>query len=223
MNILERIVPHFSRYDEVFRRIGPSGYTVALNIVNITPEMYYTTLPDEWVREYIQHRYAVLDPVMQFALYSHGSKRWDEIMSMKIPFLSKMVYDRACHFDLKFGGCVVRKSTEGKNKKNLLSFGRADARVTDSEMTEAEEAFDELIMELQPDYGLSERQIKILSLAASGLTRARISEEVCTSQETVRDEMKRIRTLLGNAENITEAVSIGIELRIIKSSGGHNW
>lgn len=216
------MVPDFEQFDVRFRELGPAGYTLAVNITNTTPELYYTTYPDDWVQEYTENKYAFLDPVMQFAAFSHGVKRWDEILAIKIPVASKHVYDRARHFNLNFGGAVVKKSRSAGRRKHILSFARSDRSVTDEELVSATALFEQLLSSLHPDDHLSDRQIKVLEGFAKGLTRADVAETVGTSQDTVKKDMERIRAIWG-AKNATEAVAMAVSRRIITPVGGPIW
>ena len=222
MSFLHRMVPQFDQYDALFRKLGPAGYTVAVNISNTTPELYHTTYPDDWVREYTENKYAFLDPVMQFAAFSHGVKRWDEILAIKIPVASAHVYERACLFNLKFGGAIVKKSRSKGRKKHILSISRGDRQVTDEELVEATSAFEHLLSDLHPDDHLTDRQIKILQGFAQGLIRADVAKEIRVSQDTVKKDMERIRAIWG-AKNATEAVAMAVSRRIIAPSGGPIW
>lgn len=222
MSFFHRMVPDFEQFDVRFRELGPAGYTIAVNITNTTPELYYTTYPDDWVQEYTENKYAFLDPVMQFAAFSHGVKRWDEIFAIKIPVASRHVYDRARQFNLNFGGAVVKKSRSAGRRKHILSFARSDRPVTDEELVSATALFEQLLSSLHPDDHLSDRQIKVLEGFAKGLTRADVAETVGTSQDTVKKDMERIRAIWG-AKNATEAVAMAVSRRIITPVGGPIW
>ena len=222
MSFFHRMIPNFEKYDALFGELGPAGYTLAVNISNTTPELYYSTYPEDWVREYTENKYAFLDPVMQFAAFSHGVKRWDEILAIKIPVASKHVYDRAQLFNLNYGGAIVKKSRTGGRRKHILSFARADRAVTDEELVSATSLFERLLSDLHPDDHLSDRQIKVLEGFARGLTRADVAKEVGTSQDTIKKEMERIRGIWG-AKNATEAVAMAVSRRIITPVGGPIW
>lgn len=216
MSAILRLIPNFNEYGEIFDRLGPLGYTIVINIYHTTPEAWYSTLPTDWVDEYTEKSYAFADPVMQFTMFQTGVKRWDEIPHLKLPILSKRVYERACFYNLNYGGAVVKKSAEGGRKKHLFSFARSDRQASDAELREASDTFGRLIEQYEAGEKFSDRQIKILIRLAQGLTRNEIANEIGRSDGTVRDEIRDIRFKLGNAENIPEAVAMALSRHIIE-------
>lgn len=216
MSAILRLIPNFPEYGQTFDRLGPSGYTIILNIYHTTPEAWYSTLPTDWVDEYTEKSYAFADPVMQFTMFSTGVKRWDEIQHFKLPVLSKKVYERACFFNLNYGGAVVKKSSEGGRKKHLFSFARSDRQATDEELREASDTFNKFIEQYEAGETFTDRQIKILIRLAQGLTRSDVAKEIGRSDGTVRDEIREIRFKLGNAENIPQAVAMALSRHIIE-------
>lgn len=222
MSLLHRLVPGYESIDQEFQKLGPAGYTVAINITNTTPEFYHTTLPDDWVEEYTTKKYAFLDPVMQFAAFSTGVKRWSEIKFVKLPVFSEQVFERAAAFRLNFGIGIVKKGSSGRRKKHLLSLARPDRELTDEEIVHATQLFEQILNSLAPNDHLSERQLQILSLFARGKTREAVAEEMRLSVPTIRNEIAAVRQMWG-ADNVTEVVGIACARRLIAPHDEPKW
>lgn len=222
MSFLHRMVPGFGDFDAIFKRIGPAGYTVAINISNTTPELYHTTYPEDWIKEYTENKYAFLDPVMQFAAFSSGVKRWDEILSLKLPVLSAKVYERAQHYNLTFGAAVVKKSESSRRRKHVLSVARSDRQVLDEELVEMSAQFEALLSQLHPEAHLTDRQITILQLFSRGMTQGEVAKTIQASQETVKKDIEKVRHLWG-ARNTTEAVAMAVSRRLINLADTPIW
>jgi len=222
MTFLHRIIPDFDRQHAVFCELAPSGYTIAINFRNVTPEFYFTNLPDEWVEEYTGKSYALLDPVIQFTAFFQGTKRWSEITSLKLPVINHHIYERAKCYNLDFGVAIVKRSRTGGRRKHLLSLARGDRELTNEEIVLAGATFEHILSELQPDDHISERQIKVLALFSEGLTRDDVGKRLFISGDTVKKDMEKVRTVLG-AGNATEAVAMAVARQLIAPYGSPKW
>lgn len=222
MSFLARMVPNFSDYDTTFRELGTAGYTLAINISNTTPELYHTTYPEEWIREYTENKYAFLDPVMQFAAFSSGVKRWGEVTSLKIPIVSNKVYERARSFNLSYGGAIVVRSASGRRRKHVCSVARGDRELTDEELIDCASSFEAFLSELHPEDHLTDRMIAILRILAQGSTIAETANRLNVSSETIKKDMDKVRQMWG-ARNATEAVAMAVSRRIINLSDTPIW
>lgn len=220
--LLHRLINNFDDHDTFFRNVAPSGYTIAVNIHNLTPEFYHTTLPYDWIETYTNKRYFLVDPVMQFALVSQGIKRWTDITSIKIPLASSRFMAEATEHGLNFGVAVVRLANVEKRAKNLLSLARSDRDLTDAEMVESSSRFEQILSTLNPGHYLSKRQIDILVHFANGATRSAAAKQLGVSEETVKKDMEAVRNLWG-AKNATEAVGIAIARKIITPYSNARW
>ena len=220
--LLEQLVPDFDRYDQTLNLLGPSGYTVAINIHNLSPEMYQTTYPDAWVQKYTSSTYAILDPVMQFTALSSGVKRWSAIHQIKIPLMSNKVMEEAREHGLCYGLAIVRLGGRSPRSKHLLSVGRSDRELSDEEVNIAIGTFDRILSSIDPKTYLTGRQVRILECYAAGLSRAEVASELRVSEATVKKDSNDLRTALG-AKSIAEAVAIGIQRKIIQPFNKAGW
>ena len=66
----------------------------------------------------------------------------------------------------------------------------------------------------QPDYGLTERELEVLSLLVEGLSNAEIAERLVVSIATVKYHVRGILSKLG-ASSRTEAVSLALQQDLI--------
>lgn len=220
--LLHRLINNFDDHDVFFNKVAPSGYTIAVNIHNLTPEFYHTTLPYDWIEKYTNKRFFLVDPVMQFALVGQGIKKWSDITALKIPIASSRFMANAADYELNFGLAVVRLANVEKRAKNLLSLARSDRELSDDEIVESASRFEQILSTLNPGHYLSKRQINLLVLFANGETRSSAAKHLAVSEETVKKDIEAIRSLWG-AKNVTEAVGIAIARKIITPYSNARW
>lgn len=201
--------------------VGTSGYAIALGILNVSPEINYSTYPDEWTEQYVSKRYGWLDPVVQFTAYSTGCKRWSELGG-KFPLFRNIVMERARAHGLSYGLVIVRRDRHDTRKKHMLSVARPDRELTIEETDKLVTVFDNVIDILPCWHLLTERQMAMLNLFAKGLTRRAVGVALRVSEETVKKDVAAVRRLWG-AKNVTEAVSMAIARKIIDPFEYTKW
>lgn len=222
IDALSKIIPRFKIYDDMFIQLGNRGYTIALNIRNVTPEYYHSTFPDEWVDEYTTEGYVFCDPVIQFLATSSGAKRWSEVKSLPIPGKTKKFKASAERFGLKYGLAVAKTNNTGKKFRHLLSIARDDREFEEAELREAAAMFEALLAQIDPKQHLSERMLMILAEFAQGGSAASAAKVVHVSEATVKKDMEAARGIL-SAKTITEAVAVAMSRRLIGSDAYPKW
>lgn len=205
-----------------FESIAPAGYTIALNIYNLHPQVFYTTKPKAWTDVYKRKRYFLADPVMQFILTQQGTRRWSETGSYPVPLLTPRFLQAAASHGLRYGVVFVRMANAEDRVKNMLSVSRSDREYTDEEIDDIELRFEDILSDQNFDKDLTERQITLLWLLANGAKRSEAAQQLCVSEETVKKDLEAIRKQW-NAANSTEAVGIAISRGIITPYNDIRW
>lgn len=202
----------FSAYHDRISALATAGYTIAMDIWNVQPASYTSTLPAAWVEEYTENNYAYIDPVMQFTALSRGIKRWSELTTIRLPWNAD-VMELARGFNLNFGAAVVKRSRSAK-RKHLLSIARSDRELTDPELLELSQIFEELLADKHPNDHLTERQLSILTHVSRGYTLAQVATEIGISMETVKRDIGKAQVAL-RASNTTSAVARAVAQKLI--------
>lgn len=182
------------------------GYTLALNVRHLTPQIYVSTYPDAWVAQYTSGRYVLLDPVALWCASHTGSIRWSEI---KVPGLNLKggVLGRAAQYGLKFGAVSSQRNSQQHLQRCALSVSREDRELETAEVEEISDILSALINGIGPFGGLDEQQLAVLSDLASGLQISKIAAKLDVSEPTVKRRIEAARRILG-AKNAMQAVAI---------------
>lgn len=220
--LLEKAVENYVEHSKLFEVLGPVGYTVALNVRNVTPELYYSTFPVDWIERYTRQSFTLADPVVDFMFMGSGTTRWSEIKHSRGPEKTKMFLEVAANEGLRFGAAVVLRSPKDPTVRSLISVCRRDRELTDEEISDLEASFQQLLIKLEFGEKLSARQIAILTLMASGATREQCAKSVAVSPETVKKDVELARKYLG-ARNSIEAVAIATARKLISVSESQAW
>lgn len=216
------IVHNYQEFEDVFNKLGTCGYSIALDVRNVSPAFAHSTYSEAWVAEYTERRYAWLDPVIQYLAFGNGEKRWSELTHAKVPLLPNLIMKRAKTYGMKYGLVIARRDSSDSGSKHMLSLARSDRELTDAEITLAATTFDGLLDAFHANDALTPRQLEILTLFAKGNTRAEIAAALCISDETVKKDADKARLLWG-ARNITEAVGLAVSRKLIDPYQAPKW
>lgn len=220
--LLENAILDYSSHESVFNSLGPTGYTIALNVRNVTPELYYSTFPNSWISRYTKQSFVMADPVVDFMYTGSGATRWSAIQHSRGLNKTADFLEISANEGLSFGAAVVARTLKDPTIKSLVSVSRNDRELTDDELTRLEVSFFELLTKIEFGAQLTERQTRILRLMAGGSTRSECAKVLKVSPETVKRDVELVRETLG-ARNITEAVAIAMARNIISLSDDQTW
>lgn len=212
--MLENLVDDLDDVKNRLNRLAPAGYTFALNVRYFTPEFYYSTYPDEWVKRYTEGRYALFDPVTIWCRTHTGKTRWSEINIGILGGPGRNIMQNAKEYDLLYGGAVASRGPTGAALKSLIFGARNDRELTDDELEELSDILEELIAAAGNNAGLSDVELEVLGLLADGLSQADIAEKKGVSSSTIKARIDRARVALG-AKNAVQAVAIAAKRGLI--------
>lgn len=212
---IEGLIPNFSGFREDISKIALTGFTLAINVRFTTPEIAYSTYPDAWIDLYLRNHHVVMDPIILWTSYNEGIRRWSEIgLPAKLPLASR-VLENAVHHGLKYGAVVALRNYQGGGRKCFMSVARADRELTDTELSDVEYLFSELVSRLSISSGLSPSEIEVLNYLAQGLTQDEIAMELNIQRVAVKKRIERARLQL-QARNSAHAVAIAIQRNIVR-------
>ena len=212
---IEALIPNFNQFRQDISQIALTGFTLAINVRFTTPEIAYSTFPDDWIDLYLRSNYVVMDPIILWTSYNEGVKRWSEIgLPARLPLASR-VLSKAIPYGLKYGAVAALRNHEGGGRKCFMSVARADRELTDSELLDVEYLFSELVSRLSISSGLSPSEIEVLNYLAQGLTQDEIATELKIQRAAVKKRIERARIQL-QARNSAHAVAIAIQRNIVR-------
>lgn len=221
LSMLDLILPNFEAEDSAIRFVANAGYVLALNVKNLTPAFYHTTFPEDWVEFYTANRYALIDPVLLWAGFNTGAKRWSEVGVLRPLALNDRVLKKAREYGLNYGVMLSERTPGTRGQKSFFSAARTDREFTDDEIEFLSERFANILFQLNSATILSERERHILDRCARGFTQEEIAAELSVSRETVKKDLEHTRKTLG-ARNVTQAVSIALSRGLVTLTGDPN-
>lgn len=219
------VIPNLDNHDVTLSIFCEAGYTIGLNVRNVTPQVYHSTYDPEWLNEYLTGAYILDDPVIGWALQNTGSERWSSILTNwgdDIPPKSLAVMERAALVGLKFGVVVVRLRDEATNSRSFFLAARSDREFEDKELEAIERVFDQIILAFENKGILNKFEIEVLELAAMGLSMKQTADRIGMSLDTVKKRLESARRTLG-ASTTVHAVSLAQGRNIITGSGSAKW
>ncbi len=222
IEMIARLISDYKRHASLFDELGTSGYTVALKVRNVSPELYYSSLPQSWIVRYTNNSFMMADPVVDYMYRGSGVTRWSEIQHSRGPTKTAEFLSVARSEGLSYGAAVVRRHKGAPHLKSLVSVARPDRELTDSELIDLAHSFDALLTKLEEHQRPTERQIKVLQLLSEGHTHATCSKELHVSPDTIKREIELVRRVLG-AKNATEAVAIATTLKLVNPVHAQIW
>lgn len=204
---LQRLLPSWPAYHDRLMTLGPMGYTLALNVRYLTPQIYVSTFPDSWVSEYTKGRYVLLDPVALWCAAHTGNTRWSDI-SVPTHILSKRgVMARAAKAGLRYGAASSQRNRALNSQHCALSISREDREIEPEELEEIANILAVVIKHVGAFGGLTAEQMAVLSELAKGCQLAEVAEKLGVSEPTVKRRLEAARKSLG-AKNAMQAVAI---------------
>ena len=121
---LQRLLPSWPAYHDRLMTLGPMGYTLALNVRYLTPQIYVSTFPDSWVTEYTKGRYVLLDPVALWCAANTGNIRWSEMSVTALAASKRGVMSRAARVGLNFGAVTSQRNRDLNSQRCALSVNQ---------------------------------------------------------------------------------------------------
>jgi LuxR family transcriptional regulator len=190
------------------RRLAPAGFSIGIAIRFFSPIATYIEYPEEWVKEYTQNAYVMVDPAIIWGLTHEGVIQWRDI---KLPDTMGIIKKAKKH-DLIHG---LTCSIKINNKKTLGSFARADRAFTETEAELIKESLERLHIAHMPSEELTMDEVVTLEFTANGLTGQQIAEELGIAIQTVKSRLSTARRKLG-AKNTNEASALAKSLGLFE-------
>lgn len=220
--LLEKAIPDYAKHAALFDSLGPMGYAIALNVRNVTPELYYSTFPARWIERYTKQSFMMADPVIDYMYRNAGAVRWSEIKHSRGPSKTEQFLQVSREEGLSFGAAVVRRNATEPSVKSLISVCRSDRELTGDEIGQLEESFDLLLRKIDLQRTLSRRQREVLELMARGATRQDCAGILAVSPDTIKRDVELARKFLG-ARNVVEAVALATVRKLIAPAEKQQW
>ena len=190
------------------RRLAPAGFSIGIAIRFFSPLATYIEYPEDWVKEYTQNAYALVDPAVIWGMTNEGILPWSK---NKLPD-TMGIFEKAKKHGLKHG---LTCSIKINNKKTFGSFARSDRPFTETEAELIIESVKRLHIAHMPSEDLSMDEVATLELTANGLTGQQIAEELSIAIQTVKLRLSSARKKLG-AKNTNEAAAIAKSLGLFE-------
>ena len=212
--MLKNIVPHHKEVAAKLSDIAPSGYTMALNVCYLTPQVQVTTYPEAWVKRYREMHFVSHDPVAIWSTVNSGTTRWSDLPLWAHTGLSEHVITEGREYGLAYGASVARRNDTCPTLRCVLFAARPDRELTDIEIDYLAEVLDQAMTGIGINSGLSEVELETLRDLAAGLSHQQIAAIREISAQTVRKRIDRAKVVLG-ARNAMQAVGIAARLGLL--------
>ena len=204
---LERLLPSWPAYHERLMCLGPMGYTLALNVRYLTPQIYVSTYPDIWVTEYTKGRYVLLDPVALWCAAHSGNIRWSDISVPSLVPSKRGVMAKASRAGLRYGAVSSQRNRDLSSQRCALSISREDREVENAELEEIADILAIVMEHVGPFGGLTADQLAVISELAKGHQLSEVANRLSVSEPTVKRRLESARKSLG-AKTAMQAVAI---------------
>lgn len=190
----------------------------------------FTTLPVEWVKEYLENDYIEVDPRLQGLFRSPLPVIWDQNDKDNDPLLRKFL-ERASRYGIRSGIALMIPDNDDFSCAMCFNssiavadeFRRSRWTSQEGELMTFALYFHTLFMKPQIRRGLapllqgaplSPRELETLRLVVRGLTHQQIAEQMRISPRTVQLHADSIRSKL-NANTISEAVFLATKAGLL--------
>lgn len=190
------------------RRLAPAGFSVGIAVRFFSPLATYIDYPDEWVKEYTQNAYVVVDPAVIWGMTHEGIIHWNDVHLMD----PMDIFSKAKEYGINYG---IMCSFKINNRKTLGSFARSDRDFTETEAELIFESLKRLHIAHMPTEELTLDEVKTLELTANGLTGQNIAEKLGIALQTVKSRLTAARRKLG-AKNTNEAAALAKDLGLFE-------
>lgn len=212
--MLKNIVPHHKEVTAKLSNIAPSGYTMALNVCYLTPQVQVTTYPETWVKRYREMHFVSHDPVAIWSTVNSGTTRWSDLPLWAHTGLSQHVIEEGRQYGLVYGASVARRNDKSPILRCVLFAARPDREMTDLEIGYLADVLDQAMTGIGINSGLSEVELETLRDLGAGLSHRQIASIREISIQTVRKRIDRAKAILG-ARNAMHAVRIAARLGLL--------
>lgn len=189
-----------------FADVGLAGFYVAIDIDFLRPAREMSTIPEGWVREYVQSGLMSQDPALIWATTNEGTRRWSEMED------THGVLDRAAAWGLKYGASLSTSSRDGQ-KRSFAFLSRSDRELSDREL---EHCFGTLqdLHDHQPKTALTAAEIEVLGALLRGNRIKAIAYDLGVTDGAIKQRLRNARAKLG-ANTATQATTKAQEMGLI--------
>lgn len=220
--VISDYIESFDATHNLLSYIAPSGYVIALNIRNTTPQVVHCTYADEWWKEYQRNHYMRWDPMVHWGLLNQGKERWSNIWAPKLTTKNNIVMERALKHGLKYGVAFAQRSDIGKRRKSFFNAARADREFTDEEIDRLWTEFIGCMHKYENIEILTVAEQRALEMTAAGMQQKEIGHLMGKSEHTVRKILQGARKAL-KAKTVSHAVAIAQQRGIIRLVDEIQW
>ncbi|GHA48682.1 LuxR family transcriptional regulator [Amylibacter ulvae] len=206
--MLASIIPNFEENVAPIKKMGKSGFVLAVNLTVRGPNFWYTTYPKQWQAKYQRRNYFALDPIFMWSVTNEGVKRWSEI---PLPDMRGILKEANLDFGMKYGVVISRKI---QYKRSFVAAARADRDFTDGEIAALNQAFEKILNEVAADPKLSAGEIQVLRCLRDGMGQREIAQTIGISESAVKQRCGKALHKLG-AKTRTQAVAISVGKQLL--------
>lgn len=214
----------FRQFDIFVGRYGVdvSSYHIVaerLRAIPVETGLVRENFPTEWVKHYIEERYAEIDPVIEQSRREARPFRWFDVETkLNLSARQKQFLEELRQAGLTDGLAIPVFGPKGTmayfglgTVERALVLTEADTLELQFACLQTHNRYLELshVEDPAPPKALSPRETEVLSLAAAGLSNNYIAERLGISENTVDTMMRRVFSKLG-VNNRISAVLRGI-------------
>ena len=179
--------------DQMFIELGkqaPAGFSAGLHIRYASPLVYVRSYPEDWIRRYDEHAYAMRDPLVFWGLGVKGQTRWSEI-KLPDPF---NILGQAHKHGLIYGAII---SCGPITSRSIVGMARADREFSSQEIDTAAQLTQALHDAATPPTDLTPAQVEALRLLADGDRHTAAAAKLGISESAFKARLQSARVRLG--------------------------
>jgi len=195
---------------EMFGRLAPAGFYVAIRVGFAFPMVEHNRLPSGWIREYGASGFIVHDPAMAWVYQNCGVTRSSALVSGD----ALGVLELAKNYGLNYGAVASCLDDKSSGQRSFGFFFRSDREYDSAEL----ELLRASIVAAHQAYArpskLTAAEIETLSLVKNGLLMKEIASHLGISESAIKQRLKNARLKL-NAKTGPQAAATATMLGMI--------
>ncbi len=179
---------------ELFGRLAPAGFYVAIRVGFAFPMVEHNRLPGGWVREYGASGFIVHDPAMAWVYRNCGIVR----SSALEPEDAMGVLELAKNYGLMYGAVASCLDEKSGGQRSFGFFFRSDREYDEIELEHLRLSLVSAHQAYARPTKLTAAEIETLSLVKNGLLMKEIASHLGISESAIKQRLKNARLKLND-------------------------
>ena len=186
-----------------------NGISFIINQDLLGSELFFSSYPDAWLREYGREQYFLQDPVILTAL---AAKHDATYLWPTLPFPDvTSLFARSAEFGIRQGLLVVRINGD---KRSMCSIAHPDGQFSPEQQQAITTIFDRVLDKHAARKKVTQKQIDLLQCLTDGQSLAEASKTLKTSESALKSRLSSLRSKF-ECETTNQTIHIATRLNIV--------